>query len=91
MKRENWMSVMRLIALAMVACSMAVLFRLHTQIRQNEQQAAELSEKVVQLQQENQRLQEDIDALLTDRGIRDVARKEMGMVASGEIVFRDVG
>ena len=81
----------RLLILAAVVLATVTLLKLRADIREKEAEAAELSEKVAAVQQENQRLQEDIDALDTDEGIKDTARKKFGMISSGEIVFHDVG
>lgn len=80
-----------LLILVCAVFATVTLLNLRAQIREKEAQAAELSEKVAAVQQENQRLQEDIDALDTDEGIMDTARKKFGMITSGEIVFHDVG
>ena len=86
---KTWL--IRLAILGFVAYGTVTLLNLRAEIREKESQAAVLSEKVAAAHQENQRLQEDIDALDTDEGIKDTARKKLGMIASGEIVFHDVG
>ena len=50
-----------------------------------------LTSSIASTQQENDRLQNSIDALDTPEGLEQVARDQLGMVSEGEIVFEDVG
>ena len=50
-----------------------------------------LRKQITATQQENNRIQDSIDALGTDAGVEAVARDKLGMVDEGDIVFYDVG
>lgn len=56
----------------------------------NEQEAI-LNSSIASTRQENNRLQDSIDALGTDEGVAAVARDKLGMVEEGDIIFYDVG
>jgi cell division protein FtsB len=48
-----------------------------------------IKEKNLQLEEENQKLREEVKRLQSDkRYIEEVARKELGMVKEGEIIYR---
>ena len=67
------------------------LVSMRSQISQKQEEAAMLTAAVTAAENENARIQEDIDALDTDEGVEAIARSELGLVGAGEIVFEDVG
>ncbi len=55
----------------------------------NQKEVARIKEKNVKLEEENQRLREEVKRLQTDkRYIEEIARKELGMVKEGEIIYQ---
>lgn len=81
----------RLLILVLVVYATVTLVSLQNQVSDKNAEAAELENSIAAAQQENQRLQQAIDALDTDEGVEEVARRKLGLVAEGEIVFYDVG
>ena len=58
------------------------LFRLQKEL-------ARIKEKNVKLEEENQKLKEEVKRLQSDkRYIEEIARKELGMVKEGEIIYQ---
>ncbi len=54
-----------------------------------QKEVARIKEKNVKLEEENQRLREEVKRLQTDkRYIEEIARKELGMVKEGEIIYQ---
>lgn len=82
--------LMKLVILILVVYATVTLVRLRTQIADKKEEAASLTSAITSTQQENNRLQDDIDGLETDQGLEDVARGQLGMVSEGELVFQDV-
>ena len=82
--------LMKLVILILVVYATVTLVRLRTQIADKKEEAASLTSAITSTQQENNRLQDDIDGLETDQGLEDVARGQRGMVSEGELVFQDV-
>ena len=56
-----------------------------------ELQSNELEHDIAATKQDIQRIQENIDAVSTDEGVRKIARDKLGLVGAGEYVFQDVG
>ena len=54
-------------------------------------QAEALQSEIDAAKQDNLRLEQAISALDTDEGVADAARRKLGWVSSGEIVFYDIG
>ena len=82
--------LVKIVILVLVVYATVTLVRLRSQISEKNTEATELTSSIVSTQQENDRLQEEIDALSTDEGLEQVARDEMDMVGEGELVFEDV-
>ena len=82
--------LVKLVILILVVYATVTLVRLRSQINDKNAEAAELTSSIASAQQENNRLQDSIDALGTENGLEDVARDQLGMVKEGEIVFEDV-
>ncbi len=54
-----------------------------------QKEVARIKEKNVKLEEENQKLREEVKRLQTDkRYIEEIARKELGMVKEGEIIYQ---
>ena len=68
-----------------------LLVSLRQQINEKSEQEAILNSSIASTRQENNRLQDSIDALGTDEGVAAVARDKLGMVEEGDIIFYDVG
>ncbi len=54
-----------------------------------QKEVARIKEKNVKLEEENQKLREEVKRLQTDRRyIEEIARKELGMIKEGEIIYQ---
>ena len=83
--------LVKLIILILVVYATVTLVSLRKQITEKNEQEAILNSSIASTQQENNRLQDAIDALGTDAGVEAVARDKLGMVEEGDIIFYDVG
>lgn len=91
MKLKKSSFLTKLIVLIVVVYATVTLVSLRTQISSKRQEGQLLTQAIAVTEQENQRLQNDIDTMDTDEGVEAIARKKLGLVAPGEIVFHDVG
>jgi len=54
-----------------------------------QKEVARIRERNIKLEEENQKLREEVKRLQSDkRYIEEIARKELGMVKEGEIIYR---
>ena len=83
--------LVKLVILILVLYATVTLVSLRKQITEKNEQEAILNSSIAATQQENNRIQDSIDALGTDAGVEAVARDKLGMVDEGDIVFYDVG
>ncbi len=83
--------VTKLLVLVLVVYATVTLVKLQDQLTEKKAEAAQLSQELETIEQENQRLEHAIDALDTDEGIAAVARQKLGMINRNQIVFYDVG
>ena len=83
--------LVKLVILILVVYATVTLLSLRKQITEKNEQEAILNSSIAATQQENNRIQDSIDALGTDAGVEAVARDKLGMVDEGDIVFYDVG
>ena len=83
--------LVKLVILILVVYVTVTLVSLRKQITEKNEQEAILNSSIAATQQENNRIQDSIDALGTDAGVEAVARDKLGMVDEGDIVFYDVG
>lgn len=83
--------LVKLVVLILVVYATVTLVSLRKQITEKNEQEAILNSSIAATQQENNRIQDSIDALGTDAGVEAVARDKLGMVDEGDIVFYDVG
>lgn len=81
----------KVLILVLVVYATVTLVSLQSQVTEKNAEAEALESSIAATEQENQRLQQAIDALGTDEGVEEVARRKLGLVADGEIVFYDVG
>ena len=83
--------LVKLVILILVVYATVTLVSLRKQITEKNEQEAILNSSIAATQQENNRIQDSIDALGTDAGVEAVARDKLGMVDEGDILFYDVG
>lgn len=83
--------LVKLVILILVVYATVTLVSLRKQITEKNEQEAILNSSIAATQQENNRIQDSIDALGTDAGVEAVARDKLGMVDEGDIAFYDVG
>ena len=83
--------LVKMVILILVVYATVTLVSLRKQITEKNEQEAILNSSIAATQQENNRIQDSIDALGTDAGVEAVARDKLGMVDEGDIVFYDVG
>ena len=83
--------LVKLVILILVVYATVTLVSLRKQITEKNEQEAILNSSIAATQQENNRIQDSIDALGTDAGVEAVARDKLGMVDEGDIIFYDVG
>ena len=83
--------LVKLVILILVVYATVTLVSLRKQITEKNEQEAILNSSIAATEQENNRIQDSIDALGTDAGVEAVARDKLGMVDEGDIVFYDVG
>ena len=83
--------LVKLVILILVVYATVTLVSLRKQITEKNEQEAILNSSIAATQQENNRIQDSIDALGTDAGVEAVARDKLGMLDEGDIVFYDVG
>lgn len=79
-----------LILLVMLSC-VVLLVGQQSRRRANELEAQALEEQIAELKEANQKLAEDLAALGSDDSVENIAREELGLVGSGEIIFSDMG
>lgn len=91
MRNKVLSTVIKVTALVLVLFAVYTLVSLQGEITRKEMQAEELERDIASTKQDIQRIQENIDSLNTDEGIRKVARDKLGLVGAGEYVFQDVG
>ena len=91
MKSGKISLLIKLAILILVVYGTITLVTMRSEIAKKQEEAALLSAAVTAAENENARIQENMEALSTDEGIEAIARKELGLVGAGEIVFQDGG
>lgn len=81
----------KLLLLIVLIASVSLFLNLQGQVSQTEDEAAVWRRQVARQKQENQELTTAIADKDNPERIEDVARKRLGLVMPGEIVFRDSG
>lgn len=82
--------VTKAIVLAAVVLSTATLLSLSAAIRECRTAAEDLRAQAAALEQDNSRLQENIDALGTIQSVMQIARDELGLVDPDTVIFEPV-
>lgn len=81
----------KVLILVLVVYATVTLVSLQSQVTEKEAQIESLQQAITTAQQENLRLEQNINALGTDEGVEAVARQKLGLVAPDETIFYDVG
>ena len=81
----------KLLILLVVLSCVALLVQQQSRRRANALEVQTLKQEIAELQEANQELAEDIAAMGSDASVEEIAREELGLVGSGEIIFSDVG
>lgn len=76
-----------LLLLVLLAGVGLYLHTLQGQVADAQEEKARLTQEISQLQSENETLTEDINKGTTPEMMAEIARKELGLVESGEYVF----
>ena len=79
--------VTKVVALCAVVLSTVALLTLQNAILTSRENTAALMEQAGKLQQQNQELEERIDGLDTEEGIRDIAEQELGLVDPDTVII----
>ena len=91
MRNKVLSTVIKVTALVLVLFAVDTLVSLQGEITRKELQAEALEHDIAAAKQDIQRIQENIDSVSTDEGVRKIARDKLGLVGAGEYVFQDVG
>lgn len=91
MKSGKISILIKVAILILVVYGTITLVTMRSEISKKQEEAAALTAAVTATENENARIEEDIEALGTDEGVEAIAREELGLVGAGEIVFQDVG
>lgn len=91
MKSGKISILIKVAILILVVYGTITLVTMRSEISKKQEEAAMLTAAVTATENENARIEEDIEALGTDEGVEAIAREELGLVGAGEIVFQDVG
>ena len=73
-------ALIKIALLAVIVLSTAALITIHAAIGRSEEKREALRNEAIALEQENQALQEDIDALGSRDSIIEIAGKQLGLV-----------
>ena len=73
-------ALIKIALLAVIVLSTAALITIHTAIRRSEKRLEALRNEAISLEQENDALREDIDALGSRESIIEIAGKQLGLV-----------
>ena len=79
--------VTKVVALCAVVLSTVALLTLQSAILESRENAAALAEQAADLVQQNQELEQRIDGLDTEEGIRDIAEAELGLVDPDTVII----
>ncbi len=83
-RRRRPIDLASLVYLGLIAIAIFFLYPPVISMLTTESQVPELKRKIVGMQNENERLKEEIDFLNTDEGVEIYARKDLGMVEADE-------
>ena len=91
MKLRKSSLLSKIIILALIVYATVTLISLRDQIATKQASSEQLEQQISSLQQQNQHLADQIEALGTVEGVKEIARNKLGLVTEGEIVFYDIG
>jgi len=91
MKSKKISFLLKLIILVLVVYGTFTLASIGKQLDAKEAEMQSLTAAIYDAQNENARLQESITSLHSDEGVAAIARDELGLVAPGEIIFKEAG
>ena len=79
--------VTKVVALCAVVLSTVALLTLQSAILSSREHTAALTDQASKLEQQNQDLEQRIDGLDTEEGIRDIAENELGLVDPDTVII----
>ena len=79
--------VTKVVALCAVVLSTVALLTLQSAILESREKANALAAQAADLVQQNQNLEQRIDGLDTEEGIRDIAEQELGLVDPDTVIL----
>ena len=79
--------VTKVVALCAVVLSTVALLTLQGAIMASREHTAEMMEQAHKLEQQNQELEQRIDGLDTEEGIRDIAEQDLGLVDPDTVIL----
>ena len=79
--------VTKVVALCAVVLSTVALLTLQSASLASREHTAELMDQANKLEQQNQELEQRIDGLDTEEGIRDIAEQELGLVDPDTVIL----
>lgn len=88
-KRGN--SVIKLVLLCTIVLSTITIVALSLALQDAKAQASNLQEQAAQLEQENQKLEEQIDGLGSVGSVEDIAQNELGLVNPDTVIIQPEG
>lgn len=91
MKSKRISFLLKMIILAVVVYGTFTLVGMGKELAGLQNKVVSLNASITETQAENARIQDKITSVHTDEGIQDIARGELGLVAPGEIIFKEAG
>ena len=89
LKKAGLLTKLLIVAMVAYACYTIITVRTHTAEAEN--QLNSLTKQVEQAQQENARLEYEIEHSTDPETIEEIAREKLGLVKPGEKIFYDIG
>ena len=83
--------LLKCIVLVVVVYGVFTLSTMRKELSANQAEIQSISAAIADTQSENARLQESLVSVHTNEGVADIARDELGLVAPGEIIFKEAG
>ena len=91
MRSKRISFLLKLSILVLVLYGTFTLASIGNQLDAKEAEIQSLSAAIANTQNEIARLQESLTSVRTDEGVASIARDELGLVAPGEIIFKEAG
>lgn len=76
------------VVLSAVALSMVALLTMHFTISATQRKTRELAEQAARLEQENSKLEDNIDGLGSAEGVEQIAKDELGLVNPDTVIIQ---